>query len=65
MSNLLGFCPLGRKNCPYSDSYCSDCIKYEKTKKTKQERPQGKCGTAMRGGAEDFNRKGQKDEQNK
>lgn len=30
MSNLLGWCPLGRKNCPYRDSYCSDCIKNEK-----------------------------------
>ena len=29
-SNLLGRCPLGRKNCPYADSYCSDCIKHEK-----------------------------------
>lgn len=35
-SNLLGMCPLGRKNCPYTDSYCSDCIKYEKTEQRKQ-----------------------------
>ena len=33
MSNLLGCCPLGRKNCPYRDSYCSDCIKHEKQKR--------------------------------
>lgn len=32
MSNLLGYCPLGRKNCPYIDSYCFDCIKHEKGK---------------------------------
>ena len=30
-SNLLGQCPLGRKNCLYADSYCSDCMKHEKT----------------------------------
>lgn len=29
-SNLLGLCPLGKKNCPYEDSYCSDCIKQER-----------------------------------
>lgn len=42
-SNLLGRCPLGRKNCPYSDSYCSDCITYEKTeqKKKRQNRKDG------------------------
>lgn len=34
-SNLLGRCPLGRKNCPYRDSYCSDCIKYETEQKRK------------------------------
>lgn len=33
MSNLLGVCPLGRKNCLYDDAYCSDCIKYEKGKR--------------------------------
>lgn len=37
MSNLLGVCPLKRKNCPYRDSYCSDCIKYE-TEQKKQKR---------------------------
>lgn len=36
MSNLLGCCPLGRKNCPYRDSYCSDCITYEKTEQKKK-----------------------------
>lgn len=36
-SNLLGRCPLGRKNCPYADSYCSECITYEKTE-------QKRCG---------------------
>lgn len=40
-SNLLGWCPLGRKNCPYRDSYCSDCIKYEKTKKERQHKKGG------------------------
>ena len=36
-SNLLGRCPLGRKNCPYADSYCSDCMKYEKGRTEKVE----------------------------
>ena len=43
-SNLFGRCPLGRKNCPYADSYCSDCITYEKTeqKNKSQNRKGGK-----------------------
>lgn len=40
-SNLLGWCPLGRKNCPYRDSYCSDCITYEKTEKERQHKKGG------------------------
>ena len=32
MSNLLGLCLLGRKDCPYIDSYCFDCIQHKKGK---------------------------------
>lgn len=43
-SNLLGRCPLGRKNCLYADPYCSDCITYKKIeqKKKRQNRKGGK-----------------------
>lgn len=41
-SNLLGLCPIGKKNCPYADSYCSDCIKYEKTEQKRQHKKGGK-----------------------
>lgn len=51
-SNLLGVCPLGRKNCPYADSYCSDCMKHEKAEQ-KRKRQNRKSGADMRKG--DFN----------
>lgn len=51
MSNLLGWCPLGRKNCPYPDSYCSDCIKYEKAEQKRKR--QNRKGRDTKGGAEE------------
>ncbi len=44
MSNLLGLCPLGRINCKYADSHCSDCIKYETEKKRQKKRQNRKGG---------------------
>lgn len=51
-SNLLGLCPLGKKNCPYADPYCSDCIKYEKTEQKRQHKKGGASNDSKQSSAQ-------------